>query len=400
MSGSQDSTRPISVAELLARNGTIGAPPVGGRRRRRRGNSLAVSVAELTGEIPVITDPVVTDPVVEDPVVEDLVADELVAEDPAADDLVAEESALYSVGDEPLVEEPLVEEPLVEEPAEGFVEEFQHPETSPSAETVVIYSGDTVDTADIVDTNDIVDIVDTDDTVDTNDTVDTVDTNYTDYPDYTGVAIESTAAAVDSCDPVLEVAPPLSEAPLPRRGQGLELSHDPRVLRRTSGAEQMSYDPVDQSVDLDDLVGDQEIEAEELRSYLRSSEGALFSGETIADDIARGAPAGSDELVASERTPAGQEWPREGGFSALRHGLVAVAQSVLAVVFGAGLFIGFDQLWRWNNIVALVLSVLVILGLVIAVRLVRKTEDIASTLTAVAVGALVTLGPLALLQTN
>ena len=248
----------------------------------------------------------------------------------------------------------------------------------------MIYSGDTVDSAD---------------TVDTDDAVDAVDTNYTDYPDYTGVPIEPTAA-VDSSDPVLEVAPPLSEAPLPRRGQGLELSHDPRVLRRTSGAEQMSYDPVDQSVDLDDLVGDHEIEAEELRSYLQSSEGALFSGETIADDIARGGPAGSNELVASDRTPAAQEWPREGGLSALRHGLVAVAQSVLAVVFGAGLFIGFDQLWRWNNIVALVLSVLVILGLVIAVRLVRKTEDIASTLTAVAVGALVTLGPLALLQTN
>ena len=75
-------------------------------------------------------------------------------------------------------------------------------------------------------------------------------------------------------------------------------------------------------------------------------------------------------------------------------------QSVLAVVFGAGLFIAFDQLWRWNNIVALVLSVLVILGLVVAVRVVRKTEDIASTLIAVAVGALVTLGPLALLQST
>ena len=47
-------TRPISVAELLAKNGTIGAPPVGGRRRRRRGNSDAVTVAELTGEIPII----------------------------------------------------------------------------------------------------------------------------------------------------------------------------------------------------------------------------------------------------------------------------------------------------------------------------------------------------------
>ncbi len=398
MSGSQDSTRPISVAELLARNGTIGAPPVGGRRRRRRGNSLAVSVAELTGEIPVITDPVADDPVAEESVVEEsdvdelvvdeFVAEDLVAEDLVADVLVAEESAVYSV-----VDEPLAEEILVEEPAEGFVEQFQHPETSPSAETVVIYSGDTVDS---VDTDDA---VDTNYTVDTDDAVDTDDTNYTDYPDYTGVAIEPTAA-VDSSAPVLEVAPPLSEAPLPRRGQGLELSHDPRVLRRTSGAEQMSYDPVDQSVDLDDLVGDQEIEAEELRSYLQSSEGALFSGETIADDIARGGPAGSNELVASDRVPAAQEWPREGGLSALRHGLVAVAQSVLAVVFGAGLFIGFDQLWRWNNIVALVLSVLVILGLVIAVRLVRKTEDIASTLTAVAVGALVTLGPLALLQTN
>ena len=51
---SQADTRPISVAELLAKNGTIGAPPVGGRRRRRRGNSDAVTVAELTGEIPII----------------------------------------------------------------------------------------------------------------------------------------------------------------------------------------------------------------------------------------------------------------------------------------------------------------------------------------------------------
>src|SRR5881227_2495176 len=49
-------TRPISVAELLARNGTIGAPPVGGRRRRRRGNSDSVTVAELTGEIPIVED--------------------------------------------------------------------------------------------------------------------------------------------------------------------------------------------------------------------------------------------------------------------------------------------------------------------------------------------------------
>ena len=74
-------------------------------------------------------------------------------------------------------------------------------------------------------------------------------------------------------------------------------------------------------------------------------------------------------------------------------GVWVVGQCVLAVAFGAGLFIAFDQLWKWNNIVALVLSVLVILGLVVGVRVVRKTEDIGSTLIAVAVGTLVTLGP-------
>ena len=45
----------ISVAELLARNGTIGAPTVTRRRRRRRGDD-SVTVAELTGEIPIIRD--------------------------------------------------------------------------------------------------------------------------------------------------------------------------------------------------------------------------------------------------------------------------------------------------------------------------------------------------------
>src|ERR1700736_1305313 len=59
MTGPEDShssTRPISVAELLAKNGTIGAPPVGGRRRRRRGDTDSVTVAELTGEIPIVRD--------------------------------------------------------------------------------------------------------------------------------------------------------------------------------------------------------------------------------------------------------------------------------------------------------------------------------------------------------
>ncbi len=107
--------------------------------------------------------------------------------------------------------------------------------------------------------------------------------------------------------------------------------------------------------------------------------------------------------------PEEEDYPEDGDVDesptwsrsdSMRFGGMVVLQSLLAVGFGAGLFIAFDQLWRWNNIVALVLSVLVILGLVLGVRVVRKTEDIGSTLIAVAVGALVTLGPLALLQSG
>ena len=191
--------------------------------------------------------------------------------------------------------------------------------------------------------------------------------------------------------------PPRSEDPRPRRVSGPERSHDPRPLRAPSGAEQMAPDPVDDSVNLDELLAEQDADAEQLRSYLAASSGALFSGETIADDIARRGPGVEPEVPADEIEARAE---RGGRLSGLRYALSAVLQSVLAVAFGAGLFLGFDQLWRWNTIVALALSVLVILGLVVAVRIVRKTEDIASTLIAVAVGAMVTLGPLALLQST
>ena len=325
MTDDETPSRPISVAELLAKNGTIGSPPVGGRRRRRRGNSDSVTVAELTGEIPIIRTG-------EIPVVHD----ELVAEETA--EPVAEETA------EPVVEEPVVEEPVEEPPA-----------------------------------------------------------------------VNGSASTAPPQRP-FEVPPQRSEAPTPSRDRGPERSYDPRPIRRpaasaatvaadSSDAEHMTYDPVDESAPVMDLAPDEQVEeAAELQSYLRSSGGTLFGGETVADDRARRGLMNDDEHEAGSVAVAvaskAEQRPREGKLTVLWRGTLVVLQSILAVSFGAGLFIAFDQLWRWNNIVALVLSVLVILGLVVAVRVVRKTEDIASTLIAVAVGALVTLGPLALLQST
>lgn len=323
MTADETPSRPISVAELLAKNGTIGSPPVGGRRRRRRGNSDAVTVAELTGEIPIIR----------------------TGEFPA----VRDEDDAEDTAQEPVVEAPEPKSTSINGAAAPVAEPVTEPAPRP-----------------------------------------------------------------------FEAPPQRSEAPTPRRERGPERSHDPRPLRRPaaapaepaadSDAEQMAFDPVDEAAVVELTPEEQEDGAAELQSYLRSSGGTLFGGQTVADDLARRGVAqdedgdgsavalATDDGVREEHEDSAQ--PREGKLAALGRALLVVGQSFLAVAFGAGLFIAFDQLWRWNNIVALVLSVLVILGLVVAVRIVRKTEDIASTLIAVAVGALVTLGPLALLQST
>ncbi len=304
-------TRPISVAELLARNGTIGAPAVTRRRRRRRGDSDAVTVAELTGEIPVIRD----------------------------DDYDATEHG-----------------------ATGTVEVASRP----GAEEV---SGEVVSGQ---------------------------------------VTEEATKTAYWS-----EPEPRWPKSPLqPKRLSGPERSAYPRPLRQVaageaeqqSGAEEMSPDPIDHYVDIPVDVMDAEVrEAESavedsayVRSYLgeRGTEQAEADAESLTTGFL-----GEEELEGDHRVTvdeaAGVHTMR-GRLDALWRGSLVVLQSILAVAFGAGLFVAFDQLWRWNPVVALVLSVLVILGLVVGVRVVRKTEDIASTLIAVAVGALITLGPLAL----
>jgi hypothetical protein len=360
-----DSTKPISVAELLAKNGTLGAPAVTRRRRRRRGDD-SVTVAELTGEIPIIRD---------------------------GDDLEQARKAAM---------------PARAPGANGGIRAAQP--VAPTARTEVV-------------------------------------------SEQTGVepAGEKPASAKPSKSLYWSEPVPRwpKSAPRTQRQGGPERSAYPRPLRQAdardderlpadtdqsgsqSGAEGMSPDPVDHYAGSPLDVMDSEVREAEpasedsayVRSYLQASEGTLFGGQTLADELARrrsdqrandAASSGVESATAEPREDAldngsrlpgrdsqAQDAHRGPGTSETRvetlwRGSLIVFQSILAVAFGAGLFIAFDELWRWNSIVALVLSVLVILGLVVGVRVVRKTEDITSTLIAVAVGALITLGPLAL----
>jgi len=298
----ENPTRPISVAELLARHGADGAPPPGGRRRRRRGNADAVTVAELTGEIPVVR----------------------------ADDTETAHRARPA------------ESVAAAEPAESVA--AAEPAAQPPVEATEA-TGDAGAGTDAAAGGDGAEEMSPDPLVDDDD-------------DFFG-------SPIDLADP------PETDYAAPA---GTELFGGPTGTRGDTGPTEAT---------------DTETDAE------RAETGA---GEPGDESDA----AGTDETDGGDAESAADTGEPESRsrLAALGRGLLVVVQCIVAVAFGAGLFIGFDQLWRWNNIVALVLSVLVILGLVVGVRVVRKTEDIASTLIAVAVGALVTLGPLALLESN
>ncbi|MGW5524790.1 DoxX family protein [Gordonia sp. NPDC003950] len=79
--------------------------------------------------------------------------------------------------------------------------------------------------------------------------------------------------------------------------------------------------------------------------------------------------------------------------------LAIVAEVVVGLVVGVGLFWGFTELWRWNPYFALILAVIVIFGIVTFTHLVRRTNDLVTTLLALAAGLIVTMGPLVLLAT-
>ncbi|MGV0624305.1 hypothetical protein [Mycolicibacter minnesotensis] len=335
-------TRPISVAELLAKNGTIGSPPVTGRRRRRRGNADAVTVAELTGEIPIIRD--------DQPPPE--------PKKPSGDS--AETGALRTGKSPGSVEE---DRPA---PAPRPAERAE-PTTRPAERA------------------------------------------------------ERATRPAERPEPKTPSAPeqrwPKSPQQ-PSHGTGPLQSAYPRPLRRSdppavdksrpaadigstgSGAERMRPDPVGTYVELD--VGGLDSDVRDVD--LPAGDSALVRSLLAQGDVTERilSPAVGADTATQDRDAAGDLDPATEAVEhyVARPGVVGAAlvvlQSILAVAFGGGLFIAFDQLWRWNSIVALVLTVLVTLGLVAAVQAVRKTVDIGSTLIAVAVGLLVTLGPLAL----
>ncbi|MCE4267618.1 hypothetical protein [Rhodococcus globerulus] len=130
---------------------------------------------------------------------------------------------------------------------------------------------------------------------------------------------------------------------------------------------------------------------------------------SISDEPAENAGSTEPAAAAPEPSPASVEEvaPTEpataedtGDRNSIREWAILAGQVVVALIIGGAMFKGFEKLWDMLPWVALVLALIVIVGLVAVVRVLRKTDDITSFVIAVVVGMIVTLGPLAFLLTS
>jgi len=122
----------------------------------------------------------------------------------------------------------------------------------------------------------------------------------------------------------------------------------------------------------------------------------LVKAPVVADGATKSTAVAESETDV-EAQPAAEE---AGERNSIREWAVLAGQVVVALIVGGAMFKGFEKLWDMLPWVALVLALIVIVGLVAVVRVLRKTDDITSFVIAVVVGMIVTLGPLAFLLTS
>nr|MBM4730869.1 hypothetical protein [Prescottella equi] len=357
MTEPEGDSQAISVAELLARNGQrVGA---GGGGRRRRGVKGGISVAELTGEFQAVRAATPETPDAETP--------ETQAPDTQAPEATTPETkapaAEAPVDDAPAPETPAVESTAVAEPEKK--PEPEKPESS--------------------------------DEKGAKDSKDSKDANATvAFSSADAVAARKDADAADKADENTDAA---------GKDAAAKAEETPTLISRAVEADDRKADDhkFDSGWRSAATTVLEPVPAQPL-AHSVDPEPRLLSGQSVAGDLLRrndaAAPAQADAGAADtdldDDSPADPEdLPEEA--SAAKQWAVLLGQGAVAVVAGALMFKGFEKLWDMLPMVALILAVLVIVGLVAMVRILRRTDDIASLVIAVVAGVFVTLGPLAFL---
>ena len=367
-----EDTGQISVAELLARNGQQTNLSTGGRRRR--GVKGGISVAELTGEIPVVRDepgsrsaPVVDAPA-PPPADRDTPAPARVEADD--DDRVTPDDAPAFLSSRPQPARPQSARPTAFQPVAR--REKQQPEPE-------LLSGSTTVAGDLLNRS--------------HDNTErghrpAAPTTPPDRQPYGSTAAEqgrNRKPAGFTAPRQVEVAEPNTDVTPRAAVIDVDDVAKTAVSARIARPDDTESTPTGKVASTDEPATSAPTQAVDLVEP---------DAERDAEDNTAAAP--ETEADASPATRSGRRASAaKGKGGAVRQWLVLIGQAVVAIVVGALLFKGFEQLWDVLPWVALVLSVLVIVGLVAVVRILRRTDDLISIVIAIAVGVFVTLGPLA-----
>ena len=108
------------------------------------------------------------------------------------------------------------------------------------------------------------------------------------------------------------------------------------------------------------------------------------------------APDDDDELLDDEYDEVDEDEDLDEE-SPTREWLVMTSQLAIGAVGGAALWLGFQGLWQFMPLAALVVALVVITALVWIVRRIRHSDDLQTTVVTVLVGLFVTVSPAALL---
>lgn len=362
-------TGQISVAELLARNGQKVGTRAGGRRRR--GASGGISVAELTGEIPITR--AADDKTAEqtDPVA----PAETETREPATPvDRTAEtpKTATFALSD---VEKTTVTPRVA---AESKTAPAKTPPVKAPAKTPPVKTGSTTPPAE------------TPPSPEANATVSKASVSAPPKVESPTEIIRPEAlprrarahlgaVAATGAQPGEAVPDKKSEkASAPAVSARKADVAEPRLLSGPASDLQGTGSDLDDSTDtIGAAAGTSDAPAEKTSPATRSRKSrGTGSSAAAADDSARKSSGDADQG------------------SSLKQWALLIVESVAAIVAGGLLFKGFERLWDLMPWVAFALALLVIVGLVALVRVLRRTDDITSQLIALAVGAFVSFGPL------
>ena len=402
-----EDTGQISVAELLARNGQKTNLTAGGRRRR--GVKGGISVAELTGEIPVVRDEPGdrSAPVVDEP------------RDEAPDTAANETKSSASDGDTTTSSRPQPARPQSARPT-PYQPAGKRDKQQPEPE---LLSGSTTVAGDLLNRSH-------DDTARGLRPAAPA-AQASERRPYGSTQAEQGRArrsagfqpprSTESAEPKTDVTSraPLVESPhaalvevddlaktavTPRITRANEVDDKKTADKKTAVKKIADEKATDESADeagtqvIPDVVDLTKPTTDEDPADSTTAESTTADTASTGSRADRRKSASKDKAskdTASKDTGSKDKSPVKGKGGAVRQWLVLIGQAVVSIVVGALLFKGFEQLWDVLPWVALVLSVLVIVGLVAVVRILRRTDDLVSIVIAIAVGVFVTLGPLA-----